>query len=591
MPLRQASRFLILICILWLSACKRKQEQAMDSPAPGTFVLDTTDVEKTYARIEAFNAKTIDSLYEALAQSMSAENKYGLLLQHISYYDSMNPGSLPAKGLLAKTRGYYYNYLSKYDTATLFFEAAAAIYQKINSPADLADVYSGLATNFIYRAAYKDAVIYHYKALALYEAAKDSASIYRIKSDLSIDYHYQKNYVKAIETALECRTYYKRNENRAMIAYNESILSTLYYNIKAYPQAIEFAQSSLQLRREIGDQHDIAESLNNLSLPYMASEKWQEAQAVLTEALSLMEASGDIRQLPIIKQNLATCLWMTGHTEAAVRMLEGVITEARNKGQMGALSNACRKLYSIYKKEQQFAKALDYYQQYKASSDSLYNQDKTKIIDELNIKYETNQKQQRIQQLNYEQKINTTWKIIYLLLFIVAAGIGALIILLQHSRNRKNKLEIEQIRRELEGNEKDLLHFTESIISKNKFIDELETKLVQLSTAQTLQVQDSETLSELYQFKILTEDDWRQFKIHFDKVHPGFINKLRAQFPDMAPAEERQCLLIKLNIDNKECADMLGISILGVKKNRYRLKKRFGLQEQDKLDDFVKNIL
>jgi DNA-binding CsgD family transcriptional regulator len=101
----------------------------------------------------------------------------------------------------------------------------------------------------------------------------------------------------------------------------------------------------------------------------------------------------------------------------------------------------------------------------------------------------------------------------------------------------------------------------------------------------------NETLSELYQFKILTEGDWQQFKMLFDKVHPGYINGLRKKFPDLSPAEERQFLLIKLDIDNKECANMLGISAPSVKKNRYRLKKKFNLAEQDSLDDFVRNLV
>ncbi len=65
---------------------------------------------------------------------------------------------------------------------------------------------------------------------------------------------------------------------------------------------------------------------------------------------------------------------------------------------------------------------------------------------------------------------------------------------------------------------------------------------------------------------------------------------LREKYPDLSPAEERQFLLIKLNINNKESAVMLGISLPSVKKNRYRLKKQFDLSEQEDLDKFVRNF-
>ena len=110
-----------------------------------------------------------------------------------------------------------------------------------------------------------------------------------------------------------------------------------------------------------------------------------------------------------------------------------------------------------------------------------------------------------------------------------------------------------------------------------------------LNTSET-SFRKSECLSELYRFKILTEEDWLQYKQLFDKVYPGFINQLRTMFPGLAAGEERQVMFTKLNMNSKECANMLGITVDSVKKNRYRLKKKFSLSKADDLNDYVRSI-
>lgn len=407
---------------------------------------------------------------------------------------------------------------------------------------------------------------------------------------MAIDLYYQKEFQKAITTALACQSYYKRSNEPDMLAYSQSILATLYYNTGDYPTSVEYAQASLAIRKQLGIEHDIAESLNNLALPYMALKQWDKAVVSLQEALELMQRSNDIRQIPIIKQNLASCIWRKGDASEAERLLMEVVDEATKSGQKDAIANAYKKLSNLFKEKEDFATALKYYQKYKSWSDSLYSYEKEQAISELNIKYETNKKEAQIARLNDEKRLNSVMQIVFVILLLSTIIVATLTTLYLTSRNRKNKLMLEKVSLELEMNKKDLTHFTESVITKNKLIGELETKLQTISTERAAIEENNESLSELYRFKILTEDDWRQFKIYFDKVYPGLIHALREKYPDLTPAEERQFLLITLNINNKESADMLGISLASIKKNRYRLKKRFDLTEQDDLDAFVKNF-
>jgi hypothetical protein len=93
--------------------------------------------------------------------------------------------------------------------------------------------------------------------------------------------------------------------------------------------------------------------------------------------------------------------------------------------------------------------------------------------------------------------------------------------------------------------------------------------------------------NEVLSLQILTEDDWKSFKLAFESVHPGFFSKLQYHYPDITVSELRLAALIKLKLSLKESAAMLGISAESVKKSRYRLKKKLEVPDSENVDDFI----
>ncbi len=577
----------LLICLLMaLISCKENSSTRKGVAPIRLADFDTSSPVKTYEKIRTHNKKEIDSFYMRLGAVLTEQNRYPELLKHLDYYQKLNGLDQYSVAFILKGRGYAYNYVAEYDSANSCFQDAVAIYSKLGAQRELADVWAGLGTNYHYKADYDAAFSSRYKALKIYEQLKDTLGVMHMKCEMPIDYYYQKDYTKAIDTALSCLKYYKASGDEYMTAYMQTILATCYFAIDKFDSSLTYSYASLVIRRKSGKARELGESLNNLSLAYMGLKKWDSAIVSLRESLLLMQQAGDIRQITIIKQNLANCIWKTGNKAEAEKLLSEAIDDALKSRQKDAIANGYRKLYTFYRDERDFENALTYYQKYKTWKDSMFNEEKVKTIADINVKYETEKKEEEIVRLNELRHIDRIKKIAYLVFSVLILISAALAILFLTNRNRKNRLLIEKVKLELEANEKDLKNFTENIIAKNTFIEELEVKLTAIA-ATASQQEENEHLSELYQLKILTEDDWVQFKIKFDKVYPGFINRLRQSYPELAAGDQRQFLLIKLNIDNKECAGMLGISAESVKKNRYRLKKKFNLTEEDSLDQFV----
>lgn len=96
-----------------------------------------------------------------------------------------------------------------------------------------------------------------------------------------------------------------------------------------------------------------------------------------------------------------------------------------------------------------------------------------------------------------------------------------------------------------------------------------------------------ELLAELRSKKILTEDDWVIFRQLFEMIHPDFLVHLRFRHKQVTPSEEKLACLIRLHFSTKEIAGLLAVSTHAVNVGRYRLKKRFGLESNHTIEEYL----
>ncbi len=96
-------------------------------------------------------------------------------------------------------------------------------------------------------------------------------------------------------------------------------------------------------------------------------------------------------------------------------------------------------------------------------------------------------------------------------------------------------------------------------------------------------------IEKLVSSTILTEEDWRRFRLLFDHTYPGFVFQLKDKLPDLSPAETRLLILTKLKLSHREMAQTLGISVDAIRKAHYRIRKKFNLEEAT-LDVLLHNV-
>lgn len=151
------------------------------------------------------------------------------------------------------------------------------------------------------------------------------------------------------------------------------------------------------------------------------------------------------------------------------------------------------------------------------------------------------------------------------------------------------EMKEEQIKSELRHVNNLLAASTMNLVVKNEFMENIKEELKQVKlkgeVAQTRKA--LERIVKEIDTTLKVQEDWKQFEYHFDRVHGDFLSRLTREFIDLTPGEQKLCAFLRLKMDTKEIANLMGISLRGVEVARYRLRKKLGLENYQNLSKFI----
>lgn len=151
------------------------------------------------------------------------------------------------------------------------------------------------------------------------------------------------------------------------------------------------------------------------------------------------------------------------------------------------------------------------------------------------------------------------------------------------------KLKNDKLQSEVQYKNQELTSSAMNLIQKNQLLSNIKNTLKNISKEERSRPLNSQ-LTRL--IKSIDKDldggnEWEQFSDNFDQVHGKFIMRLKEKYPNLTPQEIKFAAYIRMNLNTKEIANLLGISVRGVEIGRYRVRKKLELQRKDNLSDFL----
>jgi ligand-binding sensor domain-containing protein/DNA-binding CsgD family transcriptional regulator len=151
-------------------------------------------------------------------------------------------------------------------------------------------------------------------------------------------------------------------------------------------------------------------------------------------------------------------------------------------------------------------------------------------------------------------------------------------------QNEKLGAEITTKNNELMSKAVQMAHKNELLVSIKNDLDAIKT------ASETDRTKSLRALTRMLESEIENKESWEQFLSYFEEVNYSFINQLQTIHPNLTQNDRRMCALIRLNMSNREIATLLNISIPGVEKSRYRLKKRLDLTIEEDLSRYLMSL-
>lgn len=375
----------------------------------------------TYADVDIEKAKALLPRIDSLAEKLNTPLHYTF-----SY----------------RAKGDFYNQTGNYDQAIDHYKNAISMLKNDSSQIKkyVAPVYNNLGSAYEKKGDYEKALSYYFKALNYWEIHSNKKGISRAYLNIGLIHFRNNNYSKAesfYNKSLELRKEIGDREGEALV-YNN--LGIVYFYQNKYDQVRRNFEKAYEIYKEEGNLRQQAMSLSNLGQVYYQIGKSEKALEAFKKCIQVEKELKDLSGVTGSYSMIADIHGDRNQYKKAIEYLDKAIAIAKDIKAKKEIKDIYQKYYSIYKTQNNFKQALEWHEKYYAMNDSIYNENKTKQIEELQTQYETEKKEQKIELLNKEKKLQELqikkqrYFTIFMSLIAFIILVFAIIVLLQKRR-------------------------------------------------------------------------------------------------------------------------------------------------------------
>lgn len=554
------------------------------------------------------------SLYEANPEELPVLNQYLEFLarnyrfeeldqyvdQHKESYKGWGDGYEQTRFLLAWAHSAQYNTLFDSAEQILLELANDTLYQRW--PKQVAKTQYKLGIVHRLKGEYYLATRYLNEARTYFEVTADSLQYHETEVQLGILALLERDSVKPIEAFDRMIRYAESVQDSTHLSLAYSLKSIYMQNYNRFEEGAVLAQKSLEIRYQQKDIANQAESLNNLAINMMGQKKMFLARQLLDEALRKFKLSNNLVFVPTLLNNMGRMEEESGNFQLSRTLFQEALQIAQKRNQRHDMKVAYRRLARLCREEGDYEGAYRALAKYVRLHSRILGEDKLRKIADLEARYEDEENERELRFLKKEQTYiqSRNLALIVGLVGLLLAAVSLIFFNRKRAQQAKKILEGQEAHaqqalvianQKLELAKQRLDGFVERMVEKTHLVEELENRVQDLE--ELVEVKDQKRVefeSQLLKIKILTQDDWGQFRNLFNEVYPGFLDRLTTSYPELSKGELRILVLTYLELTIQESAAMLGISVSAIKKARYRLRKKIGIAENVDLKTFIKGF-
>ena len=335
-----------------------------------------------------------------------------------------------------------------YQTAFKKYNEAIACFEKVKDTSGIASTYANLGSLHSQQNKSKEAMDYFFKAIDLYKKLDSPKREIISLFNISLISFRQKLYDQSAEYCFKIQKIITENNLGTYLNTNiENQLGNIFYTKGDLDKASYHFERTLQFSKEKKDIRRQVLSLVNLGAIYLDTNQLNKAEKSYTEALKIMNSiEATLAEKSVVYIGLGDTYYKKKQFNQAILYTNKGLKQAKEQKQTEFERDAHKVLSKIYAKSNNFKNAYVHLSNFKQLADSLSNTSTAALVKDIETKYETQQKENKILTLENESQqkeialqksnFNTNLSLAGLVLVLIS---GAFWI---HRRKKKQQLNL-----------------------------------------------------------------------------------------------------------------------------------------------------
>ena len=451
--------------------------------------------------------------------------------------------------------------------------------------------HDALSIRYAEKGNYKIALKEAFKALECFEKAEDPRRAGALEQ-IGIIQSTQKNYESAINYYEQAAKIYEEEHQEWSLTYVNTSLGSTYRKLDDYKNAKKHYNLAIKYAEEFEDKFALTDAIIGVAELELKNKNFAKAELHFQEVKAIAEDENYNLNLANALHGLSKIEYNNKNYSKAIKYNDEAIKLAKPNNALAYLKRFYPYRATILQGQNNYKEAIIYLNASQEVNDSLYSIAKAQQIEELKTIYETEKKEQQIalqekeiDLLEKKGEINT--------LYIILLGFGLLLAIIGfyalNQKLKRSKAEKEKLNLELDFKKKELTTHALHLAKKNEVLENLKQQAKNFKASENSQKGYNQLIRTI-NFDLKDDNNWGNFSRYFEQVHTGFNTAVKQKFPEVTSNELRLMALLKMNLTSKEIANILNISPEGIKKARYRLRKKLGITTEDSLQDLVLNL-
>ncbi len=326
----------------------------------------------------------------------------------LHYYDAAiekfkQSDDMGGAAITINNKGVLYKRMGEYSKAIDCYNEALTIQEELGDIREVGGVLLNIGIIYYVQNDLDKALEYYLKALEQFESINDKIKIAGAYTNIGQVYAELNQNTKALEYYNKALILQRESDDIYGIANSLSNIGIINKTLGNFPESESHLNNSLELYMEMQDQDAIAYVYNHLGELYTFMKQWERALRMYHKTIQIQESIGDNEGLAYVKYNLANLYFLTGEWNKAQHNLEESIKLSRSLNILDILQKSFLLLSKIDSVQGNNTRSLVNFKIHTQYKDTIYNQESSRQIAEMQTKYETSKKEQQIELLKQEK--------------------------------------------------------------------------------------------------------------------------------------------------------------------------------------------